>query len=274
MKDDTLSPDWEMPEIVFLIHLRNNMFFYNYVNNKKILQSDILPKNKVQHLFTTRESVVTAKDAAELEQKCKENLIDIADFLSVNPDDIIVPQQTHSSNIETAKKNKSYPDTDALILEDSDIAILLNFADCTPVILYDEKNNIGAIAHAGWRGTASAIVPKVVKQLHQNYDTQTEDIIAVIGPAISLKNYQVNIDVFEKVKNTLTKEYDDFFEYDKLHEKYNIDLKSVNGHQLEELGVKRIDKCNYCTYDAVDIFFSYRRENGKTARHSAILKLN
>ena len=56
-------------------------------------------------------------------------------------------------------------------------------------------------------------------------------------------------------------------------EKYYVDLKTVNQHQLEELGISRIDKCNYCTYDSIDVFFSYRKEQGNTARHSAILKL-
>ena len=43
------------------------------------------------------------------------------------------------------------------------MAIFLNFADCTPVILYDKKQNIGAIAHAGWRGTAQKLHRKQLK---------------------------------------------------------------------------------------------------------------
>lgn len=250
------------------------MFKFETINNKKILKSDLLEAAKATHFFTTRETVVIPKEMTQLEPLCNENLCDIAKYLKIEQENIICPVQTHSDNIHIAKKGMKFPDTDALIIEDSDIAILLNFADCTPVILFDEKNNVGAIAHAGWRGTASAIVKKTVQKMEEYYKSSTSDIIALIGPAISLKNYQVDNIVFEKLKSTLEKDYEDFFTYDEFHEKYNVDLKTVNQHQLEELGVLRIDKCDYCTYDSVDVFFSYRKEHGKTARHSAVMKLN
>lgn len=248
------------------------MFDFERINNKIILKSDFIVECKAKHFFTTRETVVTAKEISDIESLCKENLRDIAKYLGIATENIITPIQTHSDNVQTAKKGISYPDTDALIIEDKDLAILLNFADCTPVILFDEKNNIGAISHAGWKGTAAAIVQKTIQQMQRQYGTDSIDIIAIIGPTISMKNYQVDKSVFDALKSTLKKEYSDWYIQD--NEKYNVDLKTVNQHQLEELGVLRIDKCDYCTYDSVDVFFSYRKEHGKTARHSAILKLN
>lgn len=247
------------------------MFNFEKINNKKILKSDSL--NNAEHFFTTRETVVTTNVLTELKDICAENFKDISQYLKIEPQNIISPVQTHSANIAIAKVGKNFPDTDALIIDSNEIAILLNFADCTPVILYDEKNNIGAIAHAGWRGTAASIVPKTIDFMAKNYSTSPTDITAIIGPAISMKNYQVNKPVFEAVKSTLKEDYNDYFAFDIKTNKYNIDLKTVNFHQLKELGVQRIDKCNYCTYDSVDVFFSYRKEAGNTARHSAILRL-
>lgn len=247
------------------------MFKFELINNKKVLKSDIL--KGAQHFFTTRESVVTPKEQSQLQKLCNENINDIANYLGITPDCIIAPEQTHSANIAVAHKGSLYPQTDALILEDKDIAILLNFADCTPVVLYDTINNIGAIAHAGWRGTAASIAKKTAEFMIQNYASKPENITAVIGPAISMKNYQVDKEVFNKVSASLENKYTDYFLADNTTGKYNLDLKTVNQHQLEELGLKTIDKCEYCTYDSVDVFFSYRRENGKTARHSAVLKL-
>lgn len=247
------------------------MFIFETFDNKKILKSDCL--NGAMHFFTTRESVITARDLPELEQNCKANLKSIANYLNLPVDNIISPVQTHSANIAIARKGQSYPDTDALVVDDSDIAIILNFADCTPVILYDEENNIAAIAHAGWKGTAASIAVKTVEFMKEHFNTRPQNITAVIGPAISMKNYQVGTDVFERIKSTLKGDYSDYYVFNKEESKYNLDLKTVNYHQLEELGVLRIDKCNYCTYDSVDVFFSYRKEHGKTARHSAVLKL-
>lgn len=249
----------------------NSMFVFETIDNKRILKSDSL--DGVVHFFTTRESVITHRDLPEHEQNCKANLKSIADYLNISEDNIISPVQTHSSNIAIAQKGQSYPDTDALVVDDSDIAIVLNFADCTPVILYDEENNVAAVAHAGWKGTASSIAVKTVEFMKEHYKTQSQNITAAIGPAISMKNYQVDTDVFESIKSTLKGDYTDYFVFDKEANKYNLDLKTVNYHQLKELGVLRIDKCNYCTYDSVDVFFSYRKEHGKTARHSAVLKL-
>ncbi len=249
------------------------MFELEYLNNKKILLSDYLDKSKVKHLFTTRETVVTPKDVVNLKEISKKNLEEIAKYLSIEPQNIIIPEQTHSANIRIAKKNTEYPDTDALVTDSKDIAILLNFADCTPVILYDEINNVGAVAHAGWKGTAQSIAAKTVIFMQKNYGTNPGDVTAVIGPAISLNNYQVDRNVFDKLKCTLNNQYNDFYTEDKATGKFNVDLKTINQHQLEELGISRIDKCKYCTYDSIDVFFSYRREAGKTARHSAILKL-
>lgn len=247
------------------------MFKFEAINNKRVLKSDIL--TSAEHFFTTRESVVTPKELSFLEPLCRKNLEDISDYLNIEKENIICPVQTHSSNICIAKKGGQYPDTDALITEDADIAILLNFADCTPVILFDEVNNIGAIAHAGWRGTAASIAVKTVNFMNKRYGTKPENVTAIIGPAISMKNYQVDKPVFDAVTNTLNQKYDDYFVFDEIENKYNLDLKTVNFHQLKELGLLRIDKCDYCTYDSVDVFFSYRKEHGNTARHSAVLKL-
>jgi len=248
------------------------MFVFDEINNKKILKSTLI--TKPIHFFTTRETVITHNDIDEYKLLADINKKEIAEYLNIRQDRIITPQQTHSANISVAKYDVTYPQTDALIVEDPNIAIALNFADCTPVILYDEGNNIGAVVHAGWKGTAAAIVSKTVDFMEKKYFTNPQNISAVIGPAISMKNYQVDESVFLQLKNTLNNEYNDYFKFDEINKKYYVDLKTINLHQLQELGVQRIDKCEYCTYDSIDVFFSYRRENGITARHSAILKLN
>ena len=54
-----------------------------------------------------------------------------------------------------------------------------------------------------------------------------------------------------------------------------IDLKGINKQQLIESGVKptNIDICPYCTVCDNNLFFSYRKENATTNRHSAVIKL-
>lgn len=234
------------------------MFYFDTIQGKTILKSDFL--NGVEHFFTTRETIIKSKEA-DMSDLVEENKKLICDYLKIK--ELIHPSQTHSANIDFAQTGKFvYPETDGLILNNKEQAIFLNFADCTPVILYDIKQKIGAISHAGWRGTAQKIAPKTVEKMNSN----PKDIIAVIGPAISLCCYEVGEEVFEQLKATVNN-------FDGLHNGKKVDLKGINARQLEEIGVEKIDICPYCTCCNNDLFFSYRKENGTTNRHSAVLKL-
>ena len=146
------------------------------------------------------------------------------------------------------------------------IPITLKFADCTPLIFYDTKNKIGAISHAGWRGTAQKIGPKTIEKMGLNFDTKPENVIAIIGPTIGICCYEVSLEVREQLLNTVNKNTS-------LTNGKNVDLKQINKRQLEEIGVSKIDICPYCTSCNNDLFYSYRKENGTQERHYAMLML-
>ena len=238
------------------------MFYFEEINGKKVLKSDYL--TNLEHFFTTREMVIKTKelDLVDLANKNREIL---CDYLKVS--ELIYPSQTHSANVSFVEIGKTeYPETDALILTNKNKAIFLNFADCTPVIIYDEKQNIGAISHAGWRGTAQKIVQKTIEKMNSN----PTDIIAVIGPAIGFCCYNVGQDVFDKLRTTV-KNFDGLYEIRK--GEIFVDLKGINARQLKEIGVENIDICPYCTCCNNNLFFSYRKEKDTTNRHRAVIKL-
>ena len=220
------------------------MFYFDELNGQKILRSDLLDKKKVNAFFTTRGTGVDV----------------------LNSKRILTPVQTHSDHIEIVDKRNDYPDTDGLILTEKETVIYLRFADCTPLIFYDKKHHIGAVSHAGWRGTAAKIGVKTIEKMGVNFGTEPKDIIALIGPAISICCYEVSEEVrdtlLSTVKNTGS-----------LYKNRNVDLKKINARQLEETGVEIIDVCSYCTSCNNDLFYSYRKENGTKERHFAVLKL-
>ena len=254
-------------EIFFMYYL--NMFYFDTINDKKILKSDLL-KNVV-HFFTTRETVLRSQDV-NLADAINANKQSICNFYNINPENFVSPTQTHSANIEIAQVGKSnYPETDALILTNTEQAIYLNFADCTPVIIYDTKQNIGAIAHAGWRGTVQRIAPLTIEKMVKECGSNVSDIIVAIGPAISKCCYNVGEDVYNKLQATITNSQGLFEER---NDELYVDLKGINRQQLWEIGVEKIDVCPYCTVCDNDMFFSYRNENGTTCRHSAVFKIN
>ncbi len=246
------------------------MFYFEEINGKKILKSSLL--NGLNHFFTTRESVIKTKEP-EFELIVENNKKDICKYLEIDEKDLIHPSQTHTSNVDVAKIGvTSYPDTDGLILTNNVQAVYLNFADCTPVIIYDFENNIAAVSHAGWRGTAGNIVSKVVQKMKEEFYSKPENLKCAIGPAISFCCYNVGEDVYRALSKTV-QDFSKLFEIRQGN--IYVDLKGINKRQLTDVGVKHenIDVCPYCTVCNNDIFFSYRKENATTNRHSALVKL-
>ena len=217
-------------------------FYFEQINGKKVLKSTLL--KDVLHCFTTRE-------------------INVEEVLSsFGAKYNIYPTQTHSHNVEFVDDRLEYPNTDSLILTKKDTTIYLKFADCTPIILYDIEQKIGAIVHAGWRGTAKSIGIKTIEKMN----SKPENIIALIGPAIGECCYEVSDEVKQEVLSTVNNK-------EGLFNNRNIDLKQINARQLQEIGVDKIDICPYCTSCNNDLFYSYRKENGTDKRHYALFKL-
>ena len=215
------------------------MFYFEDFHGTKILKSDLL--EEITAFFSTRE---------------------LPDLTKLGTGRILFPNQTHSDNVEFVDKRNEYPNTDGLILTNSNDAVYLRFADCTPLIFYDTVQNIAAVTHAGWRGTAQKIGVKTIEKM-QSYP---KDIIALIGPAISMCCYEVS----EEVRDTLLATVN---ETEGLFINRNVDLKRINAQQLKEIGVRQIDICPYCTSCDNDLFYSYRKENGTDKRHIAVAKL-
>lgn len=244
-----------------------NMFYFDEIYGKKVLKSTLL--KDLNHFFTTRESFIKTKEF-QFEKIAKVNKKNICNFLDIELKNLIYPSQTHTSNVEIVEINKtSYPNTDGLILNNREQAIFLNFADCTPLIFFDGK--IAAVSHAGWRGTANQIGINTIKKMIE-LGSKLENIKCAIGPAISLCCYNVGNDVKEKLLSTV-KNSDNLFRI-KNNEIF-VDLKNINKQQLIEYGISEnnIDICPYCTVCNNNLFFSYRKENGTTNRHSAIVCL-
>lgn len=214
------------------------MFYFDYHNENKVLKSTLLDGiSGVTAFFTLR-------DAGK-------------------PQIGVAPEQTHSSNIEFVDERISYPNTDGLILTKSGQACYLKFADCTPLIFYNPITKIGAVSHAGWRGTAAKIGIKTLEKMGGN----PQDTIVLVGTAIGMCCYEVSEEVKEQLLSTVKDTVG-------LFEGRNVDLKSINARQLKEAGVKHIDVSPYCTSCDNELFYSYRKENGTSNRHYAFLCLS
>ena len=150
--------------------------------------------------------------------------------------------------------------------------LLLHFADCVPIILYDPKQAAIAVVHAGWRGTATSIVQNAVKEMTENFGTRAADVIAAVGPAIGSCCYPTGDDAAEKLGRTV-KDAAGLIERPKEGDQFRADLKALNAMQLLEAGVQNVDVTDLCTACRPDIFYSHRQSGGKTGRQGALAQL-
>lgn len=189
-------------------------------------------------------------------------------------------KQIHSANIRNvtsadkgAGRNNytdSITDSDALIMRDSGILINIHLADCVPIALYDCRNNIGALIHAGWKGTAALIAAKTAETMIRDNMSKPEDILAGIGPSIGQCCFEIGKDTAD----TLNKSFsygEGVISSEK--GKWFADLKKANKEQLVSLGVKseNIETSEICTSCSNAEYFSYRADGGQTGRFAAFM---
>ena len=68
-----------------------------------------------------------------------------------------------------------------------------------PILIYENKKNMIAAIHAGWKGAYKGIIDRVIKFMVKK-GCKLKNFTAVIGPSISVKNYEVKED-FKKKTN-------------------------------------------------------------------------
>lgn len=203
-------------------------------------------------------------------ENLKENRRRVADAFGMDVERIFTVSQVHSDRIVTIDNPDVRPEevksqeADAIITNVKGISIGILTADCVPVLLYDHKRGVMAAVHAGWRGTAMKISKKCVKEMQERFGTDPKDIATAIGPAIGLCCYKVNDDVVMAVGNI-----DKVTRPCEFH--WCLDLPKANLLHLEEAGVKDIDLSSICTSCRTDLFFSHRREDGRTGRQLSFI---
>lgn len=242
------------------------MFKLDKFMGKRVLKSSLIDSEDVVAFFTTRDLPLKSAERDDLIDKIEQNKKLVCEGFNISLENIFIPIQTHSDNVEIIDlKKQVYPDCDALITNQKNIAIALNFADCVPIILYDPVKKVIAVAHAGWRGTVAKIGPKTVKKMVDEFSCEPKDIIALIGPAIGKCCFEVKEDVLNQILESVDNNPSDAISG------MFADLKQINKIQLLASGLEKIDLSEYCTSCQSELFFSYRKENGKTARHSAVI---
>lgn len=251
-----------------MIDLSNENIIHIKKDNVQYLQFRRLLdyQDQLTHCYTLK--------PIDIKQKTKddENYKLICNALNLDNKNVVIPNQTHTNNVEIVFKDSVSSDfinVDGLITKEKNRVLAASFADCTSLFLYDPvKNAIGNI-HSGWRGTVKKIGEFAINKMVQKFGTNPSDLICCIGPTIRNCHFEVEDDVkrvFEKV-----------FRDNQIivasgivngKNKYHIDAVRAITEMLIDCGLKKenIVDSGICTVCNSGILHSYRseKENART----------
>ena len=194
-------------------------------------------------------------------ERVRENRRRVAALAGLDPHRVAMGRQVHGTDVRewaAPPEPAAFAGAGGIALEEVDghatqvpgLGLLVLAADCLPVALVAPGRV--AMLHAGWRGLAARIVPRALA-------TFAEPPAAAIGPGIARCCYEVGAEVlaaFEDVPGAARGRM--------------LDLRAVARAQLETGGVTRVEDVDLCTACHPGLFFSHRRDEGRTGRQGGL----
>jgi YfiH family protein len=155
------------------------------------------------------------------------------------------------------------------VTNDAGVTLTVFTADCTPILFHDPVTGAVGAAHAGWRGTASAIAVKVVQTMEREFGCKAEDIRVAIGPNVGYCHFETDADVPDAMIAAFGDEVKQFIR--KTEVKYYVNLKEINALILRRAGVRHIEISEDCTMCRPDRYWSHRITGGNRGSQGAII---
>ena len=231
----------------------------------EIVDGYLINDNNIKIAFTNRK--VDAKNSEDMKR--------FSDKYGFNHDNIVYNTQVHGADVRIVESEDDFTENgkeaDGLITNLRNTPLLIFTADCVPVVFYDKKQGVVALAHAGWRGTYGNIAGEMVNIMTAKYNCKVEDIKTIIGPSVSVDNYEVSYDLIEKFVALEVPNY-----YKENDGKYYLDLWQLNKELLKKYGIleDNIKIIDFCTVRDNDKFFSYRLDNATSKRIGTVIQLD
>jgi len=208
-------------------------------------------------------------------ERVRENRRRALEATGSDPASVYDVWQVHGDAVALAEAPRSpqspHLQADAILTDRPGVTLMMRFADCVPVFLYDPQRRVAGIAHAGWMGAVKGTVRTAVETMLSRYGSASRDIRAAIGPSIGPDHYEVGMDVVAQVRQAFggaapgllrVRDGRTFF-----------DLWSANRWLLEQAGVCQIEVVGLCTACHLADWYSHRAEKGRTGRFGAVLAL-
>lgn len=193
--------------------------------------------------------------------------------LGIDRRQVTSPYQVHGNHVRLVGRGHTattQPATDGLITTTPGVALLLRFADCVPLLLFDAKRRAVAMIHSGWKGTTGNIAAAAVEAFVRHAGSRPEELWAGVGPAIGPCCYQVDAKTASAVAKACP---EGASVVQKRDGALYLDLPGAVWAQLIAAGVEQIEMADLCTACHTEEWFSHRAEQGRTGRFGALAML-
>jgi len=211
----------------------------------------------------------------------------------------VLQEQIHSDLIRVLQRPPARGQKlrgDGLVTARPGLLLSILGADCLPVLLVDTRQRVVGALHCGWRGTARQLAQKSVGVMRQRFGSRPQDLLAAIGPGIRICCYEVGEEVaaeFEsqfvyaqallvsrpKQRSAIETKYALLFQSPfrplpaRSARSIHLDLVEANRRQLQDAGLSsgQIFSDAPCTSCHPELFFSHRRDAGRTGRMMGVI---
>ena len=175
----------------------------------------------------------------------------LAEQIGIAPDNLKFMNQIHSNRVEILRNfNDELPPCDGVITALRGIALCVLVADCSPVLIADERRGVVAAVHAGRAGVTGKICTNAVNLMASEFGCEAGDLRVFVGANIKARNYEVG--------------ELDLAEFNRYKNGGKFDMEAALRDEFTALGVKRVEFDPRCTFGTKELF-SYRRD-GVTGR--------
>jgi YfiH family protein len=181
----------------------------------------------------------------------------LAATIGLSTDRLIWMNQVHGDRVSVVSGPQSAAvggraGTDALVTRTPGLALAVVTADCVPVLLADARAGVVAAVHAGRVGARDGVVLRAVEAM-LSLGAPRHDVAALLGPAVSGRNYEVPAAMADDVETALPGSRTTTSAGTP-----GLDLRAGIARQLSASGVTAIDVDPRCTVDDPSLF-SHRR---------------
>jgi YfiH family protein len=207
-----------------------------------------------------------------------ENRRKVANSFGVSLERLVCAEQVHGSHVAwvdgrmagagAEDSQSAIASTDGLVTTEPQLLLITHHADCVPILLADPVNKAVAAIHAGWKGTAAAIVIEALRVMKEGVGTRPKDCLAAIGPAAGECCYEIGDELETAFHDVLQQTGVKFSRW--------LNLGEINRRLLVNAGLREtaVDLADLCTICGGDQFYSHRRQGRSAGRMgSFILRL-